>query len=80
MMMSSIKELFLDTNILIYYTNPQLPQHSMAVQTLDSALQAGTELVVSPQILREYLAANTKFIKVNQQLTYEKIRANFQTF
>jgi predicted nucleic acid-binding protein len=61
--MSSIKELFLDTNILIYYTNSQLPQHSMAVQTLNLALQAGTELVVSPQILREYLAANTKFIK-----------------
>jgi predicted nucleic acid-binding protein len=80
MMMSNIKELFLDTNILIYYTNPQLPQHSLAVQSVDTAYQSGIELLVSPQVLREYLAANTKFIKNNPQLTHEKIRANFQTF
>jgi predicted nucleic acid-binding protein len=78
--MPNIKELFLDTNILIYYTNSQLPQHSLAVQAVDTAYQSGIELLVSPQVLREYLAANTKFIRNNPQLTYEKIRANFQTF
>lgn len=80
MTMPNIKELFLDTNVLIYYTNSQLPQHSLAVQTVDAAQQSGVELVVSPQILREYLAANTKLIKANSQLTHEKIRANFETF
>jgi predicted nucleic acid-binding protein len=80
MMTSNISELFLDSNILIYYTNPQLPQHSIAVQTLDTARQSGVELIVSPQILREYLSANTKFISAGHQITLTRIRENFLAF
>jgi len=78
MTMLSISELFVDTNILVYYTNPQLPQHTAATQALDSARQNNTELIVSPQILREYLAANTKFVSAGHQITLNKIRENFQ--
>ena len=52
--------LFVDTNILIYATRPASPWHLLARNKLDQAVSNGVELVVSPQILREYLASTTR--------------------
>jgi predicted nucleic acid-binding protein len=79
-MMSNISQMFVDTNILIFYTNSFMPQHSQALQTIDQMRQTGIDLVISPQILREYLAAGTKFISAGHQITLTRIRENFQAF
>jgi predicted nucleic acid-binding protein len=52
--------LFIDTNVLIYATDTLSPLRQQARDTLHDAQRAGTELVVSSQVLREYLAAATR--------------------
>jgi len=47
---------FLDTNVLVYATIDQAPLHAVARAVLNGLNQAGTELWVSRQVLREYLA------------------------
>jgi len=48
--------LFVDTNVLIYATDPRSPLQPIAAETLRQASDSGVPLVVSPQVLREYLA------------------------
>ena len=52
--------LFVDTNIWLYATDPDSRFHSWVLAALDTAQDAGTTLVTSPQILREYLAVATR--------------------
>ncbi len=52
--------LFVDTNIWLYATDHDSPFHTRALAALDAAQDAGTPLVSSPQILREYLAVGTR--------------------
>ncbi len=59
-MTTAADPLFVDTNILVYATDPQSPWHAKATQALNDARQKGIELVISPQILREYLAIATR--------------------
>lgn len=51
---------FVDTNILVYASDPRSPWHTEAGQFLSRAMRNGTTLVISPQILREYLSAATR--------------------
>lgn len=51
---------FLDTNVLVYAQLTLAPLHSAAVSRLQSLDSGGTELWVSRQILREYLAVMTR--------------------
>ncbi|HEX6290199.1 MAG TPA: type II toxin-antitoxin system VapC family toxin [Herpetosiphonaceae bacterium] len=53
-------ELFIDTNIWLYATNPQSLWHTLATQTLQQFHTAGSTLVTSPQVLREYIAVATR--------------------
>ena len=48
--------LFVDTNILVYSSESRAPLHTIAVQTLETYYNTGTQLWISRQILREYLA------------------------
>ena len=48
--------LFVDTNVLVYATDPRSPLHTLATATLQHMGEQGLLLVVSPQVLREYLA------------------------
>src|SRR5947209_1098388 len=57
---TAAEEWFVDTNILVYATDPQSPWHQRATDALNRARQSGIELVVSPQVLREYLAITTR--------------------
>jgi predicted nucleic acid-binding protein len=51
---------FVDTNILIYAKSAGSPLHGVAVTRLDELEAAGTELWVSRQILREFVAGMTR--------------------
>ena len=48
--------LLVDTNILVYASVPQAPQHGPAVTAVRTHARAGTELWISRQIIREFLA------------------------
>jgi predicted nucleic acid-binding protein len=48
--------LFVDTNILVYAAVSQSPFHADARQTIHSRQEAGFDLWISRQVLREYLA------------------------
>ena len=52
--------LLIDTNILVFSSESRAPFHETAVQAISAHYGAGTELWVSRQILREYLAALTR--------------------
>lgn len=51
---------FVDTNVLVYATRPAASQHSAALVALTWLEGEGSSLWVSPQVLREYLAAVTR--------------------
>ncbi|NNJ12821.1 PIN domain-containing protein [Chloroflexales bacterium ZM16-3] len=48
--------LFIDTNILVYASWPAAPLHAQARAALASYATAGTLLIISRQVLREFLA------------------------
>lgn len=51
---------FVDTNILIYATDTRSPYHVRAQDALNNARARGISLVISNQVLREYLAVTTR--------------------
>ena len=51
---------FLDTNILVYASQTQSPFHEAASQAIQGFYDAGVELWISRQVLREYLATLTR--------------------
>ncbi|MFZ2631738.1 MAG: PIN domain-containing protein [Desulfosalsimonadaceae bacterium] len=51
---------FIDTNILIYATDDQSPFHEKALKMINRFMADGTECVISPQIVREYLVVLTR--------------------
>ncbi|WP_414518984.1 type II toxin-antitoxin system VapC family toxin [Nostoc sp. PCC 9305] len=51
---------FLDTNILVYASQIQSPFHQPAMETIQDFYDAGVELWISRQVLREYLATLTR--------------------
>lgn len=48
---------FLDTNILVYASSIRAPFHQSALTAVQKAHETNTELWISRQVLREYLAA-----------------------
>ncbi|HSG38791.1 MAG TPA: PIN domain-containing protein [Thermoanaerobaculia bacterium] len=58
---------FVDTNVLVYATNLESPWYQAATETLNRARQEGIELVISGQILREYLVVATRAASTPQQ-------------
>lgn len=60
MAMTGVSELFVDNNVLVYSTNSFSPWHRVARDRLQEARQLGVDLVISTQILREYLAVATR--------------------
>lgn len=60
MVMPVVNAVFLDTNILIYANLAKSPWHQNAVNALDYLQEAGQEIWISRQVLREYLAAMSR--------------------
>lgn len=72
--------LFLDTNILIYATDRGSPLQPVALGAVEAARDAGVPLVVSPQVLREYLAVALRPATAGGGASLEDVRANIETF
>ena len=58
--MTAAEEWFVDTNVLVYATNARSPWQRDAEALLSLARQRGIEIVISTQIVREYLAITTR--------------------
>ena len=50
------EKVFLDTNVLVYANVAEAPLHTVALRAIQIREQAGMELWISRQVLREYLA------------------------
>lgn len=59
-MTASADALFIDTNVLVYANVAASPLHDTALQAIHSRYEAGIELWISRQVLREYLATRTR--------------------
>ena len=59
-MLTGVKHLFLDTNILIYSSNTASPWHAHARLALQRIAQPGIRRCISTQSLREYFASATR--------------------
>jgi len=55
-MTNAAEPLFIDTNILVFASWEAAPLHETARQTLVAYRQAGAALVISRQVIREWLA------------------------
>lgn len=60
MAIPGVSHLFVDTNILVFATDAASPFQSAAETALEEWRKQGTELYVSVQVLREYLAVTTR--------------------
>lgn len=74
------RRLFVDTNILVYATNSASLWHRRASDALQEARQDGIELIVSQQIVREYMAVATRLRDTGGGLTTTEITENVTTF
>ena len=72
-------ELFVDTNVWLYASSPRSPWYAAASTTLGNARAAGASLVISPQIIREYLAAATRPGVLDPAPTLTDLLANAAT-
>jgi len=48
--------LFLDTNVLVFANAAEAPLHAVALKSIEERYNAGADLWISRQVLREYLA------------------------
>ena len=79
-MTTGAREVFVDTNILIYATNRLSPWQRPAERVLRSARRRGVDLVLSPQILREYMAAATRQSPAGSGLPLPAVLTNVRAF
>jgi len=71
--------LFVDTNILVYTTDTLSSWHELAKNRLQAARHRGDHLVISPQILREYIATATRSV-IGAPAPMSQILANVADF
>ncbi|MGH8001916.1 MAG: type II toxin-antitoxin system VapC family toxin [Brasilonema sp.] len=60
MMIGDANAIFMDTNILVYANVSESPLHEVALQAIQSCYDAGVELWISRQVLREFLRTLTR--------------------
>jgi predicted nucleic acid-binding protein len=60
MVTPGVSHLFVDTNILVFATDASSPFESAAETELEQWRKQGTDLYISVQVLREYLAVTTR--------------------
>ena len=74
------RPLFVDTNVLVYANILAYPLHSAAAERIQSLLDAGVELWLSRQVLREFIAAVTRPQTYGNPQSIEIVVARIQTF
>jgi len=67
--------LFLDTNVLIYASIKEAPEHEAVRRFVDGHLATGTALYISRQVLREYLAVLSRPQSFFQTIPRDKVLA-----
>lgn len=80
MKMMAASKLFVDTNILIYTSDPRSPYRFSALSALLKATRGGASLVISAQVLREYLAVSTRNRLSNADIHLADIFENVSLF
>lgn len=60
MMNGNVDSAFIDTNILVYANVIESPLHQLALNTIQFYYDSGTELWISRQVLREFIAVMTR--------------------
>lgn len=78
--MTDTSPLLIDTNILIYATNADSPWHAVAAAHLAQLRSAGVDLVLSTQVIREYLAAATRPNVMPDHVAIDDLLANVAAF
>jgi predicted nucleic acid-binding protein len=74
------ESLFLDTNVLIYATDPRAPLQPVAATAIEAQAAAGALLIVSPQVLREYIAVALRPPTAGGGANLDDVHANITTF
>ena len=72
--------LFIDTNILVYATDPRSPYHAASMAALTRTWRSGYTWVISTQILREYLAVTTRLRLGDSDVPLDAILENVRLF
>ena len=70
------KALFVDTNVLIYANVIETPLHKQALAAINAAREAGREIWISRQVIREYLVTLTRpqaFMQLPRKMVLEQI-------
>jgi len=81
MAIPGVSHLFVDTNILVFATNASSPFQSVAETALEQWRKQGTDLYISVQVLREYLAVTTRPALTQTALPdYPAILGNMASF
>ncbi|MDP9374385.1 MAG: PIN domain-containing protein [Chloroflexota bacterium] len=80
MVTTAVRELFVDTNVLIYATNSASPWHGNATTALQRAERLAIPINLSAQILREYLAAGTRPSVTGGSLPLPRLFGNIASF
>ncbi len=80
MTMTGVSRLFIDTNIIIYAADGTSLYNQLAKQALLAARQQASELVISSQILREYLSTTTKSYLITGVPSLSNILFNYNAF
>ena len=72
--------IFIDTNILIYANLAQSPLHDQAVARFRGFEDAGIDLYISRQVLREYLAVMSRPGVLTQEIPLSSLIQDIQGF
>jgi len=72
--------LFVDTNILVFLTNTASPWHADAVGAISEARSANRRLVISTQVVREYVAVGSREVSGMSGLPRPVVVANARAF
>jgi predicted nucleic acid-binding protein len=76
----SADPVFIDTNVLIYASISTSPYYSIAIDHLRSFENVRADQWISRQILREYLAVQTRPIPSKKMLSVKEITADIFSF
>lgn len=74
------KPVFIDTNILVYADLVRSPFHQSATEQLNALRREETELWISRQVLREYLATMTRPQAYATEISRADLRNNIAYF
>lgn len=72
-----MKRCYLDTNTLLYFTNPAAQFHERAIELISSLLIQNYALFISPLILDEYFHNSIRFSQVPKKQALQDLKIGF---